>query len=75
MRLHPVSILTDSWEPVQPEVPVDYQDYADVSILTDSWEPVQRASASPMLWVLGGVSILTDSWEPVQRSPGVSGRP
>jgi len=62
-----VSILTDSWEPVQRPSCKHFRNRLKVSILTDSWEPVQReGSNSPISGVLS-VSILTDSWEPVQR--------
>jgi len=44
-----VSILTDSWEPVQPYDAFGAFTAAGVSILTDSWEPVQhrRTSSAP----------------------------
>jgi len=37
-----VSILTDSWEPVQPTIRCSARRIRRVSILTDSWEPVQQ---------------------------------
>jgi len=63
----PVSILTDSWEPVQPIQAVAARRGEVVSILTDSWEPVQRRVITELDVALHQVSILTDSWEPVQR--------
>jgi len=64
-----VSILTDSWEPVQHRLEHPALDRSDVSILTDSWEPVQRTITHPSAQHSARVSILTDSWEPVQRRP------